>query len=162
MTRLRGVDGVRWGVFKRVTIHAYDDPADAYMHRLRIVETPAFGVMLHHIVRSDHADRGGGYHDHPWSFLSIRLRGNYTEYRMAPSTELDGFWSLFATRSRVSFRRAEDLHRVELDNEVTGCRTLVLHGPRRRVWGFCGPLVPWHPHDAVAGEETSRRPTEGE
>jgi hypothetical protein len=58
---------------------AHDDPVQGradYLVRLRIVQTPWFGIYLHDIHEDD-GDRDP--HNHPWSFLSFVLRGYYTE-----------------------------------------------------------------------------------
>lgn len=39
---------------------------------------PWLALRLHHIRSSDH---GGVFHDHPWSFFSLILRGGYFEHR---------------------------------------------------------------------------------
>jgi hypothetical protein len=55
----------------------------------RAINTRFGGVKLHHILRSDD-DRD--LHDHPWSFLSIVLKGGYWEHTPTdcPSRPLDG------------------------------------------------------------------------
>lgn len=56
-----------------------NDDGVPYMVR-RAINTRFGGVKLHHILRSDD-DRD--LHDHPWSFLSIVLKGGYFEHRPA-------------------------------------------------------------------------------
>lgn len=95
-----------------------------YMRRW-VLEARWFTLRLHHILREDY-DRTT-FHDHPWSFVSVLLRGSYTEY--GPG----GVWP--GPRARVVYRPAEALHRI---TSVTpgGAWTLVLTGRRRRQWGF--------------------------
>lgn len=139
-----------------------------YMRRWRFLNTPWFGIRLHHIIRSDY-DRE--LHDHPFTFLSIILRGGYTEFRPTHDMKdvvvggfLLGRSTLPETTERwhgplsFIFRRAEDLHRLELKKvkDVVGVTTfdhatsrpilgppyeqpawtLVFRGPVRRKWGF--------------------------
>lgn len=110
-----------WAFFKQETIYEGGKP---YIWRLRILETPWFGVFLHRILMSD-KDRD--LHDHPWSFITFLLMGSYNEY--IPSGK--------RTASSPTFicHRAEDLHRIELieNKPVT---TLVIRGRKRRQWGF--------------------------
>jgi hypothetical protein len=145
--KLSNIDGRRWGLFQRRDITDLFDSTDVYLRRWRLIETPWFSVKLHHILRPD-ADRA--LHDHPWSFVSVILRGGYTE--QVP------LWggSLAAARSgmtRMARRwpgkahrvRAEGLHRIaQLHGD---CWTLVFCGPRRREWGFVptatGEWVDW-------------------
>lgn len=47
------------------------------MIRYKLLHTPWFGLYFHRIMRSD---MGRHFHDHPWSFLSLILRGGYTEH----------------------------------------------------------------------------------
>lgn len=106
-----------------------------YMKRWRLVDNRFFGVRVHKIVRSDE-DRE--LHDHPWTFLSFILSGGYIEHRpFGVSKEYRRF--------DFVFRRAEDLHRLQLhkeyayaDNRVVEkpAWTFVIRGPTRRRWGF--------------------------
>ena len=116
-----------------------------YMRRWRLIHRALFGVRRHQIVRSD-ADRE--LHDHPFSFVSIILRGGYYEHTV------DGRKTWYGPGS-IIFRSASALHRLELLRERDGAFdhfsterpawTLVLRGPIRREWGFlCGDTwVPW-------------------
>lgn len=113
-----------------------------YMLRWFIIPTNHyFNVYLHKFVRDDN-DRE--MHDHPWSFFSVVLHGAYIEQigndradritRRAPS---------------IAFRRATHKHRVELlfdkNLKPIPCWTIVVTGPKIRVWGFWCPkgFVPW-------------------
>jgi hypothetical protein len=145
-----------------VEIPDYDEPERTYLRRWRIIETPFGGIYLHNILMSDSVTRG--FHDHPYTFLSIRLRRNYTErllvrercfahgavlpYFAAGGDEASGArWGFkdvvreVRYRKRFSIRRAEQLHQVVLDGG--GVWTFVFHGRRRRQWGFRKPDGPW-------------------
>lgn len=122
----------RWALFER-----YDIPdamgRGTYLTRWRIVQTPWFGIYVHRINVYD-GDRH--LHDHPWSFVSVVLRGGYVEARQIDPTSKSPFLR-FAKRGFLSFafRRAETLHRITaLLRRPTW--TLVLVGRRRREWGF--------------------------
>ena len=97
--------------------------AGDYMRRWT-VRTPLGMVRLHHIMRSDN-DRH--FHDHPFNFISIILRGGYIESRPKEPPEI-------YLPGNVLFRFAEDLHYLKLlDRDAW---TLVLATNPRRRWGF--------------------------
>lgn len=94
-------------------------------------------VFLHHMERAD-LDRD--LHDHPWSFVSVILKGGYCEYVRSG----DAIRPVFNRPGRVVIRGAEHLHRVSFLPSGE-CWTLVFTGPKRRKWGFqVGAL--WVPH----------------
>lgn len=103
---------------------------DVYLYRWWVIpRNRFFNVYLHQFVRSDD-DRA--LHDHPWSNLSILLRGRYVEHTIAAgginvrTERIAPAWKL-----RPSGAAA---HRLELiDGE---CWTLFITGPRYREWGF--------------------------
>lgn len=106
--------------------------AALYMRRWRIGPRRWFGLRLHHIVRSD---RDSELHDHPFSFVSIILRGGYLEHRA------DGSATWYGPGS-IIYRSAETPHRLELSRPTW---TLVIRGPLRRTCGFMTARgwVPW-------------------
>lgn len=89
------------------------------------------GIYLHRFVGSDWSR---DLHDHPKDFVSIGLKGRYTEEWKA-SAKYPG--STFQVHQAPWFRKfpAEHIHRVILDHGET-CWTLVKVGPKRRDWGF--------------------------
>lgn len=112
-----------------------------YMIRWFVIpRNPWLNVYLHKFCRDDD-DRA--FHDHPWWFISVMLKGGYVEHRTGSPT---------VTRRALSFafRRATAQHRIELfrdgSGEVVPCWTLVITGRKKRVWGFWCPkgFVPWH------------------
>jgi hypothetical protein len=113
---------------RAVLIADQHSPADVYLRRWRIVSTPWFTVKIHQILRSD--DERRGYHNHPWSFVSLRLSGAYTEYRLRP----DG--SRTTLSRRCSFVHHSEMHRIELGPSNKPVWSLVVTGPRRVSWGF--------------------------
>jgi hypothetical protein len=112
-------------------------------------------IRVHHILRPD-GDRA--LHDHPFTFLSIILRGIYLEER--PAAQANWLHLVKATPERVetvrslyNFARAEQLHRISMISEG-GVWTLVFAGPKRRHWGFLTEdrgWVPWEQFEPQAG-----------
>ena len=111
--------------WKRDTIIGPD--GSPYMRRW-VLEARWFTVRLHHILREDY-DRTT-WHDHPWWFLSMVLRGWYVEDR--PGIVAD---ATIRRRFSVAFRPAAALHRI-VEVSPGGAWTFVVTGAKRRVWGF--------------------------
>lgn len=108
---------------------------DLYLWRLRVLETPWWGIKLHWIRRPD-KDRD--LHDHPWPFVSFILFGAYVEEVPAkPERDKSGWWlgTKQLVKSRVSVKRAEDAHRIVAVSRL-GAWTLVFNGKKQRSWGF--------------------------
>lgn len=97
-------------------------PECPYVIRWR-AEAPFGSVRLHHWLGPDD-DRA--FHDHPWWFVTVVLRGGYAD--RGP----DGDDVLRA--GSVRFRRAAHQHTVVPGDH--GAWTLLVTGPRRRAWGF--------------------------
>lgn len=114
-----------------------------------------FSLRLHHFFRSDEDH----LHDHNGWFVTLVLRGSYTDWVGCPYCEFGyrrkqlGYWNgapyvaktacdvcrgtgqVVGDEMRpgsIKFRPSGHLHRVE----TKGCWTLVLFGPKRRDWGF--------------------------
>jgi hypothetical protein len=121
----------RWAFMEPLDIGADNDP---YLDRLRLIQTPLFGIYLHHIHRPD---RDRDPHDHPWWFASLVLAGGYTEE----------VWPDKRDRSRSHFRRRRRWTVRSLGQSAAHMIatvdgplwTLVLTGPRRSDWGFWTP-----------------------
>lgn len=115
----------------RKTVIAADSQEGPLLVRYILFRCAAFGFYLHHLVRSDH-DRA--LHDHPWPFVSIVLRGGYTEIH---DQTLDGAsTTLWHRPGSVLVRPAEWRHRFALTKPAW---TLVIVGRRSRRWGFFVP-----------------------
>ncbi len=98
-----------------------------YLTRYTIFRCPLFGVFLHHIHRSD-SDRS--LHDHPWSFVSVILKGGYTEeLRLRPGHHEVGWRG----PGSILVRPAKAAHRVTMNSPTW---SLVLVGRRSRDWGY--------------------------
>lgn len=110
------------------------DPAAPYALRW-MARTPWFSVRLHHWLGSDDLRWP---HDHPYSFLTVVLRGAYDDVQPASEgAASEGAAAARVDRLRagsVRFRRAEHRHSVRLVSETA--TTLVITGPERREWGF--------------------------
>lgn len=123
--------------------------SDPYLLRWHIIpRNPIFNVYLHHFMRSDD-DRA--LHDHPWTNVSILLRGGYTEHTIRA-----GGIHVRAERhaGRVKVRLFGTMaHRIEL---TTGpCWTLFITGPRYRNWGFHCAERGWIPWQEFTADEDS-------
>ena len=100
-----------------------------------------FNIYLHKFMRSDD-DRA--FHDHPWLWCSILLRGSYVEWSHPRVGD-----ALLAHVERfnagtIRIHRARYAHRLVVDQDAS-CWTLFITGPRTREWGFHCPngWVPW-------------------
>lgn len=111
-------------------------------------------VRLHEIVASDD---NRAFHDHPWSFVSIGLRGSYVEetpfINGAGTVPLPGGTANWYRRFRAPFvirHRPADLHVLAVDGRPVW--TLFISGPKRGSWGFHGPFgyIPWRDFEARA------------
>lgn len=87
------------------------------------IETPLFSVRLHHWLSGDDSRAN---HDHPWWFVTLVLRGGYTDYSPDRAERM--------TASKIAFRCATHRHTVVVD--PGGCWTILLTGPQSRRWGF--------------------------
>ena len=123
-----------------------------YMERYWLVSYNRFGIAcrVHHILRSDDAR---AFHDHPWRYLTVVLRGGYTEVR--PVFDRSGLYAGETRRwygpGSVMLRGAKTWHRLELAPGRTAW-TLFVTGRKRQTWGF---LV--HPRAKIESREYEHR-----
>jgi hypothetical protein len=140
----------RWAFMKRTVIADPLDRTNIYLVRLRIVETPWLACYLHSIRRPDSTR---ALHNHPWGFVSLLLRGGYTEV-FAPDLDAAVDYAkhpLLTPRKygspppRSWFRHfgPGSVHRIRhgefhviADLDRRPIWTLLLVGPRRTGWGF--------------------------
>lgn len=116
-----------------------------YMRRWRFLPDWLPGVRIHNILESDD-DRA--LHDHPFSFVTIILKGGYWEYLADGSKTWHGPGS-------VLYRQAKTMHRIELrrdctvppnefhstcDGDLLPAWTLVFRTRYFREWGFATKL----------------------
>jgi hypothetical protein len=102
-----------------------------YITRLHILKTPWFALCLHWINKPDPEPF---LHDHPVSFLSIILRGSYTEWRKrgdAPTRVETHRW--------LNWIRASKNDRHTICGVEPGTLTLCMMGRKSREWGFTIP-----------------------
>lgn len=118
----------QWAFLEGFEIPDLNNPDVMYLARIRVVQTPWFGVYVHRIGSPDSRKI---LHSHPWAFLSILLRGSYTE--MIPG---ENEYAVPRTVKFInikpfnkSWHWIDEIHR----NPVW---TLVFVGRRRRVWGY--------------------------
>lgn len=131
----------RWAVLSGLDIGADGDP---YLDRLRIIQTPLFGLYLHHIHR---ADREPDPHDHPWWMATVILAGSYVEAVWPDKRDRSGY--VMRGRPRWSLRclgRAAAHMITDVDRPLW---TLAFVGPKRGEWGFwhAGGFIPWREYD---------------
>lgn len=97
-------------------------PECPYLQRWAIV-LGLFSIRVHHFYRSDDER---AYHDHPWWFVTLVLKGGYTDVSDKGDDHL--------RPGSVRFRRALHQHTVRTD--PGGVWTIILTGPNLRTWGF--------------------------
>lgn len=101
-----------------------------YLDRIRLLQTPWFGVYLH---RFDGPDPRPELHDHPWPFATMVIWGGYHELRQdigRPASRHMEHRRPFRPR-RLRLTEAHTI--VVLDR--AGTRSVVLVGRRQREWG---------------------------
>lgn len=110
---------------------AYDEiyhpgETSVYMRRWRLLDISWLGgIRIHHIVRGD-SDRH--YHDHPFSFFSLILRGGYEELR-------DDWCGTHVYESPDWNSVGKFVfHRITKTQDNTW--TIVLHTRKSKPWGF--------------------------
>jgi hypothetical protein len=107
-----------------------------------------FNVTLHKIVKSDDPI----FHDHPWGYMTIILRGGYYEH--VPVFDSRG--QKFAEYSRwrgpgsIIIRKANEYHWLELDEEKPTV-SLFFMGRQQRDWGFLKDNK-WIQHEEYLGD----------
>ncbi len=107
---------------------------------------PWLNIYLHQFL---HDDEDRALHDHPWWFVSVMLRGGYSELT-------DHGWVLRLAPS-VAYRKATHAHRVVLLRDGEGSPvtswTLVITGRVTRSWGFYCPQGWRHWKEFTAAED---------
>lgn len=119
---------------RRSDINDRDDPEQVYIQRYYLLfkDRPKWfpvNILLHHICRSDDQ----GFHDHPWPWASLVVRGGYWE-----ETPDGRYWR---GAGSLRFRRATFAHRIDIDATKAGDETWTLFfvGLRVREWGYVTP-----------------------
>jgi hypothetical protein len=101
-----------------------------HFQRYRLLSTPWFNLYLHHILCSD---KDNHFHDHPWKFFSLILKGCYEElFTCAPWYDVIHYRKY--RTGQVAMHSAEEAHSITLLTPAVW--TLVLTTGRERVWGY--------------------------
>lgn len=161
-----------WGLYKRSEF-IREGETSPYLIRYNLFECPWFSIKIHKIMQTDN----DCMHDHPWSFLSIILKGGYWEIipvRQLPkhSNERRYKWRCYDNPQSPSdlqrrygvgsilYRPANWIHRLELNvvesrlgerYEYSPATTLVITFKKSREWGFWTKKgwVPWNKYKGV-------------
>lgn len=116
-------------------------------------------VRLHEVITSDDSR---AFHDHPWPFLSVGLRGSYVEETpfigpdgTVPAPGEPGNWNRTMRAPFVNRKAAGDLHVLRVPGRPVW--TLFFTRPKVRSWGFAGPFgwLPWRSFDAEFPERNA-------
>lgn len=128
--RLKDGAGMVWAFMKPFVIPCRDN-GDVYLFRLRLVQTPWFGVYLHRIHKKDPHHP----HNHPWNFKSIVLWGGYTEdHWVNPYSGAMGQSHREFGRFSAHGMKLNEAHRIVDLKPNTW--TLIFVGKRQQEWGF--------------------------
>jgi hypothetical protein len=116
-------------------------PECPYAERWKLDFGPLGSICLHRWMGSDDMRAN---HDHAADFITLVLKGGYTDLGQLPDCQVcDGMsdtcvychtLDLLGPGS-MRFRKAEHRHRVKI-NEGGECWTLLYFFPHRRKWGF--------------------------
>lgn len=120
----------RWAIWETFIIGKQHNPM---MKRLRVVQTPWFGIYLHFIYRED---LDPVPHDHPWNFWRMVLRGGYVENYLDDPASGPARPQMILP-FRPTFFPTYHAHRIVMVKP--GTISLVLVGRKVRSWGFWGP-----------------------
>lgn len=112
--------GTTWCIWR------WTDVDSEYITRLHVLKTPWWAICVHWINKPDPEPF---HHDHPVSFLSIILRGAYSEVRNG----------ILYHRRLFNFIRATPDDRHTIIGVWRNTTTLCFMGPKRREWGFHTP-----------------------
>ncbi len=140
----------QWALWQWFEIPDRSNPDVIYLRRLRIIDTPWFGLYLHWIYLPD-TDRHP--HDHPWKFTSVILKGSYTERIQRNLTDSD-------QDATVHLRQRFSMHRMPLDwaHRIEGIEpgtvTFIVRGRRSKSWGFWTEtgIVDWKDYGTTGPE----------
>ncbi len=117
----------RWAILEGFKVPDIEDPSKDYLWRLRILQTPLFGIYLHKLCGPDARSE---LHNHPWPFVSVILKGGYVEFIPGP------YYAKSRHVRRVNVKRFNNSYHWIAELDRTPTWTLVFVGRRRRVWGY--------------------------
>ncbi len=99
------------------------------------IEVWYFSLRLHHWLRPDDSR---AFHDHPWWFITIPLKGAYFDVSpAAENLECDPEEEVLVEKiqpGKIRFRPAHHKHFALVCKG--GCWTFLVTGPKMRRWGF--------------------------
>lgn len=126
-----------WAFMELFKVPNFDRPEEDYLWRLRILQTPIFGVYLHKLCGPDARSI---LHNHPWAFVSFVLKGSYTE-NIQCNCDWDGctYYAVPRNVYRMNVKRFNNSFHWISELSRTPTWTLVFVGRRRRVWGYLDP-----------------------
>lgn len=110
-----------WMRITTLRVKYVNNESPIYLIRYSIFSCFLFSIKLHRILMSD----DDCMHDHPWSFISIILRGGYVEHT-PKGKKLYGAGSIL-------WRPTPSVHKLEIFQPAT---TLVITFRKVREWGF--------------------------
>lgn len=102
-----------------------------YLYRWTLIFF-GYSIRLHHWICSD---VGPHLHDHPFDFISIVIKGRYTN--VTPNGRID------VQAPSVWYARGDKTHRLEIPKE--GAWTILLCSRPYRKWGFWVNQHLWRP-----------------
>lgn len=99
----------------------------------RLLQHLGITIRVHHILSSDDAR---AFHDHPWWYCTVILRGGYAEVRPRFNSGIyEGDTRQFRDAGTVLFRRATSWHRLKV-RAGGSAWTLFITGRYTNKWGF--------------------------
>ncbi len=114
---------------------------ELHFRRWRLLETPWLNIYIHGIYKEDEEAH---LHDHPWNYLSIILRGYFSERTLNYEVITDQKQKEWKRRkieetvvgpSSFVFRKAETFHKIQKLHSKS-VYTLFFTGKRKREWGY--------------------------
>jgi hypothetical protein len=143
MAQVVGKRSPMWAFWSRMLINCQG--GIPYLARLRLIQTPWFGIYLHDIYEPD-GDRD--CHNHPWTFISVVLRGSYTE-RVYPYPDKKSYNYHTQHHRRFSAHKMgrKEAHRITYASPRL--KTLIFTGKRQSGWGFFidGQYTRWQDYE---------------
>lgn len=134
---------------------------DKFIVRLHLLKTPWFAICLHWI---NHPDAEPWLHDHPVSFLSVILRGEYTEKRRRYGGKRHTGYIAIERHRWFNWIRASKKDQHCIVSAAPHTLTLCFMGPKVREWGYHTPdgWVYWRDYqkkqsEGVQSEEVEAR-----
>lgn len=139
-------------LYKKTIIRREDNVDYLIRYSLKLPKCLPFQIKLHKILVSDDYC----LHDHPWSFMSLILKGGYWEYlkkvdydasynnilSLEPNKtyNFEDVFKTYITKTwygpfSVLYRKPNSVHRLELPKGKT-CTTLVITFKKVGSWGF--------------------------